>query len=160
MSQLSSINLGFKNITISQTSNSTIYFSRNRARHGGGLYLESNSVLYVSPCLNNVIHFVKNSASYGGAVYVFTTKGDSECFFQSETLGNSLKSYNFTDVTVQCSKQEKPFYFSLNEANYSGFSLYKKTFNNCSINGATFREFELLSILSDVQTPDIGSAQV
>ena len=56
MSQLSFINHGFKSLNnsdISQISNSTIYF--NQARHGGGLYLESNSVLYVSPCLNNVI---------------------------------------------------------------------------------------------------------
>ena len=163
MSQLSSINLGFKSLNnsdVNQTSNSTIYFFRNRARQGGGLYLESNSVLYISPCLNNVINFVKNSASYGGAVYVFTTAGDPVCFFQSETLGNSLKNYNFTDVTVQCSKQEKPFNFSLNRANYSGFSLYKKIFSNCSIDGRKFREFELLNILSDVQTSDIGSSQV
>ena len=74
-----------------------------------------------------------------------------ECFFQSETLRNP-----------GVCKQVRPLHFSLNRANnyYSGFSLYKKTFNNCTINGRTFREFELLSILSNVQTSDIGSSQV
>ena len=116
--------------------------------------------MYASPCLNNVINFVKNSAEYGGAVYVFTTAGDPGCFSQSEILRNSVQSYSFTDVTVQCSKQDKPFYFLLNRANYSESSLYNKIFNNCSIGGRTFREFELLSIVSNVQTLDIGSSQV
>ena len=38
--------------------------------------------------------------------------------------------------------------------------MYKDTFSSCSIDGRAFREFKLLSILSDVQTSDVGSSQV
>ena len=101
-SEFSSINLGFKSLNnISQTSNSSIYFYRNRARNGGGLYLKLNSIVYASPCLNNFVGFDKNSADYGGAVYVFNaayhestsqynhSAADPECFFQSEIFQNS-----------------------------------------------------------------------
>ena len=143
----SSINLGFKSLNdISQTSNSTIFFYENQARKGGGLYFGSDSIVHVYgnafPCLN-AVNFVKNSADYGGAVYVFarTTSetqyqdySHPECFFQS----------------LQCKKQDKPFYFSLNRANYSGISLYKSAFNNCSMGGRSFGEFELLNLMSNI----------
>ena len=88
------INLGFESLnSISQTSNSTIYFYGNRARKGGGLYLELNSTVYAFTCLNNVTYFDKNSANYGGAVFVSTANESfsqyysaPECFFQIDTL--------------------------------------------------------------------------
>ena len=165
-SELSSINLGFESHNSGRTSDSTIYFNGNRARNGGGLYLELNSVVYIFPCLNNIINFDKNSADYGGAVYVLTAAkpfwqdhySNPECFFQSETLQNPAQNYNNSNGTMKCNK--KPFFFSLNRANYLGFALYKEAFNNCSINETLFDEFKLLSILSNIQTSDIGSSWV
>ena len=162
-SHFSSINLWFTN---GQTSNSTIYFNRNQARIGGGLYLEFNSIVYIFPCLNNIINFDKNSADYGGAMYVVTKNDDDgddyysdpECFFQSDILQNPTHYNNISDDTIECNK--KPFHFSLNRANYSGFTLYKEAFNNCSIDGTSFDEFKLLSILSNIHTSDIGSSWV
>ena len=48
----------------------------------------------------------------------------------------------------------------MNRANYSGFSLYKDALNNCSIDGRLFEEFKLLSIMSNIQTSDVGSSLV
>ena len=162
VSFFSSINLGFKTLNNSnQTSNSTIYFYRNQARQGGGLYLGFNSVVYAFPCLSNIINFDKNSADYGGAVYVSTKQydySDPQCCFQS--FRNSAQGY-ITSETIKCNKQNKlPFHFSLNRANHSGFSFYKDAFNNCSMGGRSFEEFKLLSIMSNIQTSDIGSSQV
>ena len=113
VSEYSFINLSFK--LFNQSSNFTsIYFHRNRARNGGGLYLELSSIVTL-PCLNNVIEFDKNSADYGGAVYVYTAAEFSgqyhfpECFFQSETLQNP--------AVMKC----KPIWFSSNRVNYSEF---------------------------------------
>ena len=163
--KLSSINLGFKSLTnISQTSNSTVYFYGNRARIGGGLYLGLDSQVYAFPCLNNTVIFDENSADYGGAMYATAAKSslqyynsDTKCFFQSETLPNPVQNYNICNDAIKCNKQDKTFYFSLNRANYSGSSLYKDAFNQCSINGTSFDEFELLGIMSNIQTSDIGS---
>ena len=38
--------------------------------------------------------------------------------------------------------------------------MYKDAFNNCSIDGRSFEEIKLLSIISNIQTPDVGSFQV
>ena len=165
-SHSSSIDLGFKSHNISQISNSTIYFHGNRARNGGGLYLGLNSVVYVFPCLNNIVNFDKNLADFGGAVYVFTEVESTlqyypECFFQSETLQNPAQNYSISNGTIKCiNKQGKPFYFSSNRANYSGISLHKDSFNNCSIGRRSFEEFELLSIMSNIQTSDVGARLV
>ena len=154
----SSINLHFKPlIDSSQTSDSTMFFYGNRASEGGGLYLGLifNSTVHLFyatsiPCRSNAfIKFIQNSADYGGAVYASaktskTQYSDTECFFQS----------------LQCKQEEKPFYFSLNRAKYSGISFYKGAFINCSMYGRSFGEFELLNLMSNIQTSDIGSALV
>ena len=155
---LSSINAASKYYNI----NSTIYFHKNKASYGGGLYLEFNSTVYTDKCHNNSISFHENSAEYGGAVCVSTIQdpaSDLECFFQSLS-----HSYNITTDTGpgRCSKEnDLAFKFSLNRANYSGASLFKESFDKCSINGKLFEELTVLNFLSDtVKTSDIGSFQV
>ena len=145
------------------TSDSMIYFHRNQASQGGGLYLGLNSTVSTFTCLNNTIKYDKNSAEYGGAVYVYTVppilrSHDQECFFQS--LGNPVQKY---DVTRKCSKQDQfPLQFSLNRVKYSGHSLFKESFDNCSVNRTSigFREFTVLITLTDIQTTDVGSFQI
>ena len=151
------INLGFKSLnSISQTSNSTTYFYGNRAKRGGGLYLELNSTVCAFPCLNNVAYFDKNSATYGGAVFVSTATGSTSqyysapnCYFQTDTLQNA-RNTNITNDTIKCIKHDKSFHFSL----------YKDAFNNCSMDGRSFEEFKLLSIMSNIQISDVGSSQI
>ena len=152
------INLAFKSLSSNiHTSNSMIYFHKNQARQGGGLYLGFNSTVRTFMC---VINFNENSAEYGGAVYVFSNLSTGllypECFFQS--LPYPAPTYNITSDTGKCSKQHQfPIQFSTNRANYSGVSLFKSIFLNCSINGNTFEEFTAITAMSNIKTSDVGS---
>lgn len=86
-SEILSISLAFKSLhNNDQTSNSMIYFCKNKARKGGGLYLGLNSTIRIFMCLNNTINFDRNSAEYGGAMYIFNNLSTAlypECFFHS-----------------------------------------------------------------------------
>ena len=118
------------------------------------------------------MNFNNNSADYGGAVYadeslsipdqeqltLFNVNTDPQCFFQSETLRNLAQNYNISNGTINYNK--KPFIFSLNRANYLGFTLYKDVFRKCQVDGTSFDEFKLLRILSNIQTSDVGSSWV
>ena len=100
-----------------------------------------------------MVSFYKNSADYGGPAYIFTEftfHSDPEGFFQLENFRNPAN--NSTNNNFKCRIPGKPFYFSLNRANYSGFSLYKRAFNSCSIGGRLFEEFELLSVYNEQYT--------
>ena len=149
----------------SQISNSVIYFHKNQASKGGGLYLGFNSTAHTFMCLNNTINFDENSAEYGGAVYVDTFSPSylslprpELCFFQSLLPHPAPTLAYITTDNGKCSNQDKfPFQFSINIANYSGISLFKNVFDNCSINGSTFEEFTVLSSLSNIQISDICS---
>ena len=165
ISTSSSINLAFTSSNDNgQTSNLMIYFHKNQASKGGGLYLGFNSSVCTFKSLNNTINFDENSADYGGgAVYVDTSSPSYSssllslelCFFQS--LPHPAPTY-ITNDNGKISKQDKfPFQFSLNSANYSGISLFKRVFDNCSINGSKFEEFTVLKYLSNIQTSDVGS---
>jgi predicted outer membrane repeat protein len=150
---------------INNNISSVILFHKNKASEGGGLYLEFNSAVYTGTCHNNSISFHENSAEYGGAVYVLSIiKGPiPECFFQSRALPHSTSTYNITIDTDPgtCSKQKDfAFDFLLNRASYSGASLFTKIFDRCSINGKLFEELKIISLLSNIQTSDIGSFQV
>ena len=140
------------NATSNKSTDSVTHIHKNRARKGGGLYLEFNSILYTGMCHNNIIIFHENSAEYGGAVYVSTIPDPvdplSECFFQSQPHST-------------CSKEnDTAFKFSSNNANYSGAGLFKEIFDKCSINGKLFKELMVISLLSNIQISDIGSFQV
>ena len=158
--QLSSIN------TVSnQSTYSVTHIYKNRARKGGGLYLEFNSILYTGICHNNII-FHKNVAEYGGAVYVSSTQDSKylpECFFQRRL--HSTPTYNITidagpGICNKENQNDPALKFSLNRANFSGASLFKEIFDKCSINGKLFEELMVISFLSNIQTSDIGSFKV
>ena len=166
-SKSSSINFALKSLKGAgdQTSNSIISFNKNQASKGGGLYLGFNSTVCTLKCLSNVINFDENSAEYGGAVYVVgkldTSANYPECFFQPLRIPHPVSTYNISNDIKRCSKQDEfPFQFSLNNANYSGISLFKNVFDNCTMHGREFEEFVILKSISNVQTLDIGSSLV
>ena len=72
-SELSLINV-VANLPSNDT-NPAIYFYKNKASSGGGLYLaiDSLTMVYTVMC-HNTIFFHENSADYGGAVYVSSIK--------------------------------------------------------------------------------------
>ena len=84
------------------------------------------------------------------------SESDPECYFQS--LQNITQLYNISNNTGMCNKHKGyPLHFLFNRANISGISLYKEDLNNCSMDGRSFEEFELLTIMSNIETSDIGS---
>ena len=107
--KFSSINPGFRSLTNKgQTSNSVIYFHKNEASQGGGLYLGLNSTVWIYRCLQNTINFDENSAQYGGAVYVFSNLSTMlypECFFQSRSHPVPIYYNNQTNDTQIYSKE-------------------------------------------------------
>ena len=165
-SQFSSISVISKFNLVNKNTNSVIHFHKNRARKGGGLYLEFNSTVYTDTCHYNSISFHENSAEYGGGVFAVSIILQDlvpECFFQF--LPHSMPTYNITIDTglERCSKKNDPaISFSLNRANYSGHgsSLFKEFFNKCSINGKLFEELMVLNSLSNIKSSDIASFQV
>ena len=112
-------------------------FSGNKARKGGGLSLEANARLYVwkhdhitSTNIDaNTTVFSANIADYGAAMYVDddTNSGActrTECFFQA--LGSVPEGVtNFITQNM---------YFSLNQAEISGSTLYGGLLDRCAVN--------------------------
>ena len=117
-----------------------LYFNKNLADMGGGLSLEANAELIILKYLYNtkntvdkIITFTANSAyTYGGAVYVDddsnsgsmctpNSTAKAECFFQIL----ALHSQNRIDVKTQY------LYFSHNQANISGSTLYGGMLDRC-----------------------------
>ena len=124
---------------------SSIHFTRNSARMGGGIYLEAGSKIYVLELsydanLQDSFHsllFNENSADLGGAVYVAdettsatcdspsykTYSTSTECFIQALALHNNaqlklnLVVVNFTD----------------NHADISGSTLYGGLLDRCTV---------------------------
>ena len=74
-------------------------FVGNSAQNGGGIYLQSNSKLYMQ--LKSNIRFTDNSAYHGGAIYVAdntyfdTCSAAADCFFR-EIFTDSLQSTPLT----------------------------------------------------------------
>jgi predicted outer membrane repeat protein len=157
-SGLSSINAASKLNTVT---NSVTHIHKNRARRGGGMYLEINSIVYTNMCHNNSISFQENSAEYGGAVYIVSTIEDpvpADCFFQP--LPHSASTCNITGPGTWSKQNDRAFTFSLNRADNSGASLFKEEFTKCSRNKKLFEELLVISSLSNIQISDIGSFQV
>ena len=159
----------------------------NKARKGGGLYLEMNSKLYILKLKrisnhHGIVIFTANSAEYGGAVYVsddgmcslsfnFTV---SECFFQTLAMYSPRSTDSDPNDTV-CQN----IHFFKNTAKTSGHSLFGGLLDRCTVsplaepninklnkdftfsNGTIVVEgHEYFQKISNVQDSDIGSDPV
>ena len=117
-------------------------FTKNMAGMGGGLSLEANAKLYVlkydydiQNCITcNTTVFKANTArSYGGAVYVnddtntgtCTSASRRECFFQVLALHTAKRHYYRL--------RTQSMYFSQNQANISGSTLYGGLLDRCAV---------------------------
>ena len=81
---------------------SKIQFTRNRASHGGGVYLELNSLLYIfkpNPRSLIKLNFTENSAACGGAVYVQDYSFVETCTKGEVDYENHDGTYCFVQVT-------------------------------------------------------------
>ena len=111
-----------------------INFTRNTAKRGSGLSLETNAKLYVLKYVatsTNTAIFTANEADYGGAVYVDddTNSGTCasepkiECFFQVL----AIHSEESEDLKT------KSMSFSQNYASISGSILYGGLLDRCAV---------------------------
>ena len=121
----------------------SVHFTNNTSKMGGGIYLALTSQLYVIKSGNNYtrtiynLYFTANSANYGGALYVadetnseqcasvsYTNLSvDTECFLQViSPISIDQEIYNYISVT-----------FSQNVATISGSTLYGGLLDRCTL---------------------------
>ena len=117
-------------------------FTENVAKMGGGLSLEANAKLYILKydyvklsdvyTINTTV-FTDNSAhSYGGAVYVdddtnsgtCASSSNTECFFQVLAVHGQDSQHDLRAQSI---------YFSQNQANTSGSTLYGGLLDRCTV---------------------------
>lgn len=122
--------------TVKSTSSeaTTMSFINNFAEKGGGIFLETNSKLYVHklPPINDgdkAVHFVQNIADYGGAIYVddstnsaICTIKSSECFFRVVYNSYIIVTPNIATVS-----------FSRNRARTAGSTLFGGLLDRCIV---------------------------
>ena len=146
---------------------SHINFTKNLAKFGGGLSLETVAKLYILQYAETsrlvetnacTITFTANSAENGGAIYVnddtnsatCTSSAESECFFQVLRM-----YYLFRNDGINHTMQA--IGFSKNYANSSGATLYGGLLDRCAIsqfaNGQNVYEDSGLSYFMYVSTP-------
>ena len=116
-------------------------FTENVAEMGGGLSLEANAKLYIlkynyvtlkdTYSVNTTVFTANNAYSYGGAVYVddytnsgtCTSSSKTECFFQVLAVHGHKDFFLKTQI----------IYFSQNQANISGSTLYGGLLDRCAV---------------------------
>ena len=146
---------------------SHINFTKNLAKFGGGLSLETVAKLYILQYAETsrlvetnacTITFTANSAENGGAIYVnddtnsatCTSSAESECFFQVLRM-----YYLFRNDGINHTMQA--IGFSKNYANSSGATLYGGLLDRCAISqfahGQNVYEDSGLSYFMYVSTP-------
>ena len=116
----------------------SLNFTKNEAEMGGGLSLEANAKLYIlkygagSAKISTAAFIANNAYSHGGAVYVddetnsgtCASSSKTECFFQVLAVyGDNTHS----------SPKIRSIYFSQNEANISGSTLYGGLLDRCTV---------------------------
>ena len=118
----------------------SLHVLNNSAVYGSGIYLQTNSKLYVLKALRgagNYLNFIGNHAKYGGAVYVDDDSNpgacspDNECFFQTLALHQS--SYHLLPTTN--------ILFSDNIATVHGSDIFGGLLDRCV--PSTFAEVHL-----------------
>ena len=147
------------NTTSVLPSSAILNFTNNIAERGGGLSLEANAKLVTEKYLYSIdtrftfpsyqqsytTTFSANSAKYGGAVYVdddtnsgaCTSDPKTECFFQVlayvEGLYNLDRLADFAINSIRRYLEPLSLYFTENNANISGSTLYGGLLDRCAV---------------------------
>jgi predicted outer membrane repeat protein len=101
----------------------SIFFEKNIAMYGGGMYLGESSKLILSSLIQNNISFISNHANrFGGALYV----NDAQCSSRPKDLECFLSFYG-----VNFYATEKSLIFLNNSAGFKGSILYGGQLNKC-----------------------------
>ena len=120
---------------------SELYFIKNKAAEGGGIYLEVNAKVYILKkekvkyqTSTTTLTFIGNSADYGGAFFVADGTNSGTC---------ASKSYKSYSTASECFIQalslynENDFYFDLlfknNRAKFTGSVLFGGLLDRCTL---------------------------
>ena len=119
----------------------SMQFTGNEANHGGGIYLELNSQLYISKpsARHNVnFYFTANSANNGGAIYV-----QDHSFFEACSIGNMHGNYDGTYCFIQVTSHGEIKDFSkfvslvfTDNSAYSGSILFGGLLDRCTVSNS------------------------
>ena len=102
-----------------------LLFARNRARLGGAIYLDENSILSL---LDNSlgsqfnVSFVENVADYGGALYIDDYHSDKEMCASQYYLRHSTKTDCF--LLAFANQEKNIIHFSRNSAMNFGSAIF------------------------------------
>ena len=105
----------------------------NRAKRGGGIYLEANSQLAIREYSSTyAISFKENRADYGGALYVDDYSSNEAC----NDTSYSPATVCFFQIQIPPSKNKLRYYFEFsgNLATKSGATLYGGLLDRCISN--------------------------
>ena len=114
----------------------SLTFNSNQAKHGGALFLSTNTRVYALLIALPVhqIHFIENTADYGGALYIedqtntglCNSSSSTECFFQILALYPEI-----IDNVVE--QQNETLNFSQNTATYGGDAIFGGLLDRCTV---------------------------
>ena len=110
----------------------TLQFKNNRAKNGGGLYLEVNPKLYILKRFRNnfnnwkILIFTGNHGNYGGAVYVADDTNSGACSPNIECFIQTLALHQYSSGIVTANIQ-----FSKNTATEHGPNLFGGLLDRC-----------------------------
>ena len=120
---------------------SKLYFIKNKAAEGGGIYLEVNAKLYILKkekvryqASTTTLTFIGNSADYGGAFFVADGTNSGTC------ASKSYKSYSTASecfIQALSLNNENDFYIDLlfrnNRAKFTGSVLFGGLLDRCTL---------------------------
>ena len=138
----SSIKLEFYTYTLKHRS--TVYFTENWAKRGGGLFLEVNAKLYIMTKAlalfqlpgHHTLVFTANSADYGGAVYVADETASATCESISYRIHSTATECFVQALSLSIDKIVVPYsyiHFRKNLAHYSGSILFGGLLDRCTL---------------------------
>lgn len=114
-----------------------VTFIENKAKRGGGVYLEMNSKLYILKhtgplrTTKSLLKFIANSAVYGGAIYVADENNYQTCAIYAECFIQELALYTYSSLEVTSVNNT---FFSRNHADSNGSNLFGGLLDRCTVN--------------------------
>ena len=160
---------------------SSIYFIENRAKNGGGVFLEVNAKLYTLQRTTTSIFksqhfttfvFINNSADYGGAVYVADDTNFGVCASTSNSVSSTTTECFLQSLSLHDKTYHKPVFdtnFTNNFAHYSGSTLFGGLLDRCTVSpfaeaytaiGDSITGLEYFHLITNVKESSVSSLPV
>lgn len=174
----STINVDYIQFADSHYLGSSIYFIENKARNGGGAFLEVSSKLYTLQRTTTTTQhfttfvFVNNSADYGGAIYVADDTNSGVCASTSNSVSSTTTECFLQSLSLHIKTYHKPVFdtnFTTNIAYHSGPTLFGGLLDRCTVNpfaeaytamGDSITGLEYFSLITNAEIDSTSSLPV